>query len=105
MNIDNAAKIEDDEGEVQMCNDCEEAPYVLFEGERLCRECGYVAGSGGRPTRRLTNDEAWTEWHEHRRNEDDYDGWYGEKRIKMVGGFAAAYDYGAAVKEGALLAD
>jgi hypothetical protein len=63
-----------------------EAPYVLYDGDKMCGECGHVPGVGG------DDKDAHESWREHRR--ENYSGWTGPDRIKFPGGFASAYDFG-----------
>lgn len=88
MDID-AAPVANEDDEDASCDDCGSGTYVLYDGDKVCRDCGYLAQPQDSPT---TDD--WSTWVEHRRSNDDYSGWYGENRIKMVGGFAAAYEFG-----------
>lgn len=81
MDVETAPAADDD----SECPICEtDDAYVVVEHEKVCASCGYVPGP------RRTNDRgAWEEWHQHRQSE--YSGLYGPERVKMVGGFAAAY--------------
>jgi len=65
-----------------------DAPYVLYDGDKMCEECGHVPGAGGN-----TSDDEHEDWREHRR--ENYSGWFGPDRIKFAGGFASAYDFGS----------
>lgn len=89
MGIDTAPVANEDDEDAE-CDNCEGGTYVLYDGDKLCRDCGYLAGS--RPRQTEDGDE-WSSWQQHRRDHEDYSGWYGEDRIKMVGGFAAAYEF------------
>lgn len=83
----------DPNAEERECPICEhEGDYVLYDNDSVCEHCGHVHGGDEPQDEDLTE---WSRWRRHRRNHDDYKGWLGEDRIKMVGGFAAAYEYGA----------
>jgi len=74
--------------EEEECPHCEAtASYIRYEGDTVCRECGFTPHPSGRPS---STENPWGSWHEHRAAE--YDGWFGPERIKMVGGFVSAYD-------------
>lgn len=63
--------------------------FVEYEGDRFCPICGYIPSPDGGVER----PNPWDEWHSERRD-DDYSGWHGEDRIKMVGGFIGPWDWG-----------
>lgn len=68
------------------CDECE-GPLVMVKGDKRCNDCGLLSGS-------VVDDEPqteWEEWHEHRRESDDYEGFTGQDRIKFVGGFISCY--------------
>jgi hypothetical protein len=92
MGIDTAPKIhnddEDDSDEYVACDNCESGTYVLFDGDKVCDTCGVLAK---RPEGVSRTSNPWGSWVEHRRSHDDYSGWFGEDRIKMVGGFIHPY--------------
>lgn len=94
MDIDQAPTADGEDDEDVECDDCG-GTYVLYDGEKLCRDCGYIAGSGG--SAREADADEWASWHQHRREYEQYSGFRGPDRIKFVGGFAAAYDYGSDV--------
>jgi len=88
MKISNAPSV-DDAGERE-CNVCgSEGTFVLYDGDTLCTECSH-SPSARRDGTSDTDD--WDDWFQHR--EEEYEGWYGEDRIKFVGGFGHAYDWG-----------
>jgi DNA-directed RNA polymerase subunit RPC12/RpoP len=97
MNIDIAPSIEtahdDEDDEAVECPHCtHERPYVRYDGDTVCQHCGYVRGSDSvSRSASSTPQPQWSTWWNHRSSE--YDGWYGRERVRMVGGFAAAYDY------------
>lgn len=64
-----------------------EGTFVRYEGEHICRDCGHVRFSDHDDTPRSMRDP-W-EWFEEQRNE--YSGFYGRDRVRMVGGFLRAY--------------
>jgi predicted amidophosphoribosyltransferase len=67
------------------CPECE-GEFVMHDNDKMCKDCGLLVGvdSGEDPSE-------WAEWEEHRR--ENYDGFYGEDRVKMVGGFAGVWFY------------
>ena len=82
--FENARRVDEDgQHECPVCG--ADAPYVLYDGDKMCVECGHVPGVGGRSK----DTTEWQEWLSHRDNE--YSGWHGPERIKFVGGFASAY--------------
>jgi len=89
MDIETAPSLDEEDVECAVC-DAEES-FVIYEGDKVCKECGHAPSGGGRSV--TTDDSEWADWLQHRREE--YDGFYGEDRIKFVGGFAAAYEFGA----------
>lgn len=66
-----------------------DAPYVLYDDDKMCEECGHVPGVGGKVEEQSEHEQ----WREHRR--ENYSGWTGPDRIKFPGGFAHAYDFTA----------
>jgi hypothetical protein len=86
MKLETAPTVESEEDVT--CAVCDtENPFVLYDGEKVCTECGHTPTSGGRSVTHET--DQWSSWLQHRR--DEYDGFYGDERIKFVGGFEAAY--------------
>lgn len=77
---------EDGQHECPLCD--AEAPYVLYDGDKMCENCGHTPGAGGDGGGDESDDERWRK---HRR--ENYSGWYGPERIKFPGGFASAYDF------------
>lgn len=75
---------EESQHECPLCG--ADAPYVLYDGDKMCEECGHVPSAGGRDA-----DDGHEDWREHRR--ENYSGWFGPDRIKFPGGFASAYDF------------
>lgn len=78
---------EEDE-EPEECDVCgAEASFVKYDNDKTCKKCGY------RPTESTITSKKkseWEQWWEHR--SDMYSGLRGEDRVKMVGGFASAWD-------------
>lgn len=70
------------------CGACD-GPLIMDEEQnKRCFDCGLIPGD----TRSTSGEgETWSEWQDHRRDNDNYDGWYGADRIKFVGGFFSAY--------------
>lgn len=90
--LEQAPRPEDEPFECPHC----EGDYVLFEGDKLCVECGFLAHSGGNRDVDVLSSNAnveqiWIQWWDHR--DSEYEGMYGENRKKMVGGFIAVYDF------------
>jgi hypothetical protein len=77
----------EEERECPICDS--EGSIVLHEGDKVCRECQFTTSS---ESQRRDRDTSWADWHDHR--DDEYDGFYGDGRIKFVGGFASAYEFG-----------
>lgn len=93
MKLETAPRVEygDDEDDPINCPLCEgELTYVKYEHDTVCIECGHVRGAQQSRGQR-TRTSVWEEWWEHRRTSDEYEGWYGENRIRMVGGFRSSY--------------
>lgn len=72
------------------CPVCMAEAYVLYEHEKMCANCGHTPSPEGSSGLVTTPREEWKDWHQHRREE--YEGWYGEDRIRFPGGFVGAYD-------------
>lgn len=87
MDIENAPQRHEDEE--RECGLCEaEGTIVVYDGDKVCKNCGHTPG----PSRGTADEQdEWAEWFEHRREYEEYSGWFGENRIKFVGGFADAY--------------
>ena len=89
MKLETAPSVEYDDEELMTCPICDgEDTYVEYDYDKVCIECGHVRGV---PQSRWQRTE-WEQWWEHRRSE--YSGWYGESRIRMVGGFSGVWDFG-----------
>lgn len=87
MEIDTAPRADQESDEDVECDNCGSVnSYVLYDHDKVCRECGHIAGSGERADD--TRSE-WQQWWDHR--DDMYSGFTGKDRIKMVGGFGSAY--------------
>jgi ribosomal protein L37AE/L43A len=86
MKLSQARYVEEDaQHECPVCGADEE--YVLYEGDKMCSECGHAPDPGAR--RSVTaNESPWESWWDHR---EQYDGFYGENRVRMVGGFVSTY--------------
>lgn len=80
---------DDDDRECPVCG-AEDGSYVRYRGDTVCSRCGHVP-TPSNPD--FTTETPWEDWWKRRRANDDYDGWYGEDRIRMIGGFIGAYDY------------
>lgn len=68
------------------CVNCEEATYVDEDGDLYCPNCFYVSGGHTIFVERLDPWELF--WQQRAAN---YDGFKGQDRAKMVGGFAGAW--------------
>ena len=89
MDVDRAPP--DPHAQDRECPVCStEGEYVLLDGDSVCTSCGHTPSPQGP----RTDQNEWDAWHEHRRENDEYEGFTGEDRIKFVGGFAATYDWG-----------
>lgn len=72
------------------CDHCgAENTYVEYDHDTVCSECGHVP-TPSLATESLDTRSEWEKWWEHRR-EEDYEGWYGEDRVKFVGSFTYEY--------------
>ena len=82
---------EDDNSECPLC-DSEDA-YVKYDDDIVCENCGHVRGGEGKPQYNIETEvrPLWHEWFEYRRENDEYSGWYGEDRIRFVGGFEGVW--------------
>lgn len=88
MNLETAPK--HDEGEDEECAICDgENTFVLYENDKVCKQCGHAPTSTDRPSDNTETE--WSRWEQHRREE--YSGFYGDERIKFVGGFTSAYQF------------
>lgn len=90
MRLEDAPRVEDDDGPVECVNCGSEGTMVLFEHDKMCTECHHAPS---KETSAITLDERqdqWEKWFAHR--DAEYSGWYGENRIKFPGGFASAWD-------------
>lgn len=76
---------EDGDEECAVCDG--ENTFVLYENDKVCKNCGHAPDSRGRSESGLNK---WQQWHKHRHEE--YSGFYGEERLKFVGGFVSAWD-------------
>lgn len=83
MDLDTAPRIEDD-AECPICGG--EATYVRYENARVCEVCGHAPTSTN-----VGESDDWEEWWMHRKSSDEYSGWLGPSRIRMVGGFKYVY--------------
>lgn len=74
----------DEMGECPLCG--EEEAYVEHDNDKMCENCQYapLASADHRE-----DTDKWTEWRSHR--SEEYSGWHGRDRIKMVGGFTRPY--------------
>jgi len=85
MNLDTAPSA--DEGRDTECNVCgAENSYVMYDGDKVCTECQHVPDSRNRHS---GSGDVWQQWFEHRR--ENYSGFTGPERVKMVGGFIKNY--------------
>ena len=81
------AERKDEDESVDKCTHCgAERSYVLYDNDKVCKECGHVPTGSEGPS---NESDPWGEWWEHRSAE--YSGFYGPNRIKFVGGFESAY--------------
>lgn len=89
MNIETAPSATDGVDEEPTCGVCgAEGSFVLYDRDKVCIECGH-APDGGESLDAHNSGDRWVEWWQHRAA--NYDGFYGDGRIKMVGGFGSAY--------------
>jgi len=78
MNLTEAPEIEYDSGECSVCG--AKNTFVRLDGTKTCSNCQYAP----EPPHERGVDE-WEQWWERR--SEQYSGFYGNGRIKMVGGF------------------
>jgi hypothetical protein len=81
---ESARAVDDEDDECPVCG--AENSYALYDGDKVCSQCAHVPSHD---TREEETVDEWTEWQQHRA--ERYSGWYGEDRIKFVGGFASVY--------------
>jgi hypothetical protein len=84
MNLQSAPQIEDEERECPNC--AEDGSFVRYDGDTVCRECQYTP-TPSKPT--SGREPQWSWWWNYR--DEEYSGWHGDERIKMVGGFMEPY--------------
>lgn len=86
MNLETAPTVEH---EPVVCTLCSEASFVIYENDKVCPDCGYLAGTGGSGE----PDHPWFRWRTIR-NElfEKEDG--GNDRRKVVGSYVHAYTDG-----------
>lgn len=72
------------------CEECEGPIIIDHNEDKRCFDCGLLTST---PSSREYRSNQWEEWDEERRTNDEYSGWYGEDRLKMVGGFVGAWDF------------
>jgi hypothetical protein len=65
--------------------DCD-GEYVYEDGTKYCDTCHYA------PTKQPSTNQkgVWESFWSHRR--DNYSGFYGQERVRMIGGFFNPYD-------------
>lgn len=73
----------------QECHLCEDGHYIRLEHEKVCDECHHSPAR----TRDSGHVTEWEYFWQHRRDTDEYEGFTGPSRVKMVGGFAGPYVY------------
>lgn len=78
------------ERECPLCGS--EGTFVRFDFDTMCTSCSYSPADSGESVPQKSVQTQWSDWHEHR--DEEYDGFSGDERIKMVGGFAHAYQFG-----------
>lgn len=61
--------------------------FVMYDGDKVCDDCGLLSGTESVD---VDVDGPWGDWWEERRS-DRYSGWYGEDRVKFVGGFLSPW--------------
>lgn len=90
MDISTAPRVPNDNDEPQQCDVCAaENSFVLYDNDKLCSECGYAPDSQEDSFDFDGNSDPWLSWWEYRRA--NYSGWYGENRVKFVGGFESPW--------------
>lgn len=73
----------------ETCPVCEDGELLQHEHERFCASCHTVIDSDTFPD---STDSLWERWWSHRT--DEYDSFYGDERVRMVGGFTRPWFYG-----------
>lgn len=68
------------------CYSCKDGNFLAVGNELVCENCMY-SPDGEEPV--MTFEDPWEKFWEHR---EQYSGFHGPNRVKMVGGFAHAYD-------------
>lgn len=72
------------------CDEC--GGPIVIDGEdedKFCASCGLLTTVDTIEPDEVESD--WEKWRDHRR--DEYSGWYGEDRIRFVGGFKGPWIY------------
>jgi len=91
MKLDDAPVADDED---PSCTNCKNGTYVIYDGDRVCNQCGHLSGTGDGDVRTYRERHLTDEWRNWERERDDYDGFRGPDRVKFVGSFARAYDFG-----------
>lgn len=68
----------------EQCPVCDDGRLYTRQSEKVCGECFTVI----EPENPISWESQWNLFWQER---EDYAGWHGPKRVKMVGGFAGAY--------------
>ena len=86
MNLETAPRADEEEdSECAVCG--AQNSFVLYDNDKVCRECQHVRGEA-RDTSKSLNE--WERWWQHR--DANYSGFTGPDRIKMVGGFESVWN-------------
>lgn len=70
------------------CIVCEDGRYLRDGHELICSVCQHTPSHDVSP-----NGGTHGSWESFRRLREQYSGFYGPERVKMVGGFLGAYDF------------
>ncbi len=82
--LHNAPIVSDEDGPVECQVESCDGTYRQYDYEHICDECGHVRNSDFHTD---TSDP----WERFDNKRDEYSGFTGEDRVKMVGGFVGAY--------------
>lgn len=67
--------------------------YVLYDGDRVCRRCGHLSGTGDSTAQSYREQYLPDAWQAFERQRSEYAGFTGDERVKFVGGFVAPWDF------------
>lgn len=69
------------------CSYCDRGTFVLFQGDKVCPECGYLSGTGDSEV----PDDPWLRWRYIRNEQWEDDKHDHRETRKVVGSYVHAY--------------